>query len=192
MVQLSWRRHFVCFWNMLSALILSCHLMPQFQSLHVKGRVSLVSKLVHLLQILPAHWPLDQDSGWLELQKFLHLNTLRALWQECEIIFLTFVLQKSISWKNFKQQKMGYVAQLPCGNYSSFLDCRKVLLPLLPLQQPKSEECREKDVSRRRVPFLFLHLVNPLSSQKYFIMSVCIIFKLKHPQPFNCLTTNPL
>lgn len=64
MVQLSWKRHFVCLWGMLSALILSCHLMPQFQSLHVKRRISVVSKLVYLLQVLPAHWPLDQDSGW--------------------------------------------------------------------------------------------------------------------------------
>lgn len=32
-----------------------CHLVPQFQSLHIKERVSVVSKLVYLLQVLPAH-----------------------------------------------------------------------------------------------------------------------------------------
>lgn len=51
---------------------------------------------------------------------------------------------------------MGYVPQLPFGNHY-FLECRKVL-PLLPLQQPKSEECREKMYPKEEFPFLFLHL----------------------------------
>lgn len=72
---------------------------------------------------------IDQDSGLLELQKFILLGTLRALQQEYDRMFDLCAAESKLL-KNSKQQKMGYVTHLLFGSHYSFFRLQNGTAPV--------------------------------------------------------------
>lgn len=105
-------------------------------------------RILHSLRVLPAYCPRNEDSRLQELQKFIYLCTLRALWHEL-VEFLTSMLQKPIFWKILSNRKWG---MCPFAIWLSPFSTAEGAAPLT-LEQRGSEVQRTYP-SKRRVPFL--------------------------------------